>query len=70
MKLLTEQEISEMTGIKKSTLRKWRLEGGGPPFIKVRGFMIRYPLSEVEEYFKRQMVVGVKTSVTNGGKMA
>jgi predicted DNA-binding transcriptional regulator AlpA len=53
MKLLTEQEVCEMIGISCSTLRKWRLKGTGPTFVKfgkATPSPIRYPQSDLEAF--------------------
>lgn len=39
--MLTERLVAELLNVSPSTLRKWRSEGGGPPFVKLCG-AIRY----------------------------
>ena len=41
-KLLTDHEVSRITGAARSTLAKMRLRGDGPPFVRV-GASVRYP---------------------------
>ncbi|MDR1137378.1 MAG: helix-turn-helix domain-containing protein, partial [Synergistaceae bacterium] len=53
--LLTERQVSEYTGIPRSTLAKARCEGITgrraymPPFVK-QGTRVRYPLRDLVEY--------------------
>lgn len=53
--LLTEKQVSEYTGIPRSTLAKGRCEGvtgrrkGTPPFIK-RGTRVQYPLDDLVDW--------------------
>jgi len=49
-KLLTEKEVSALTGIQLSTLRHWRCKRIGPPFLKLgrrRQSAVRYSLADV-----------------------
>lgn len=49
---LTVKEVSEITNIKVTTLSSWRNRGAGPPFIKVEGALVRYPVDQFEEWLK------------------
>jgi predicted DNA-binding transcriptional regulator AlpA len=42
VKLLTDRDVSAVTGAARSTLSKMRLRGDGPPFVRV-GVSVRYP---------------------------
>jgi predicted site-specific integrase-resolvase len=44
---LTPIQVSERTGITRTTLAKWRKDGNGPIFVKRRG-RIEYPLKELQ----------------------
>ncbi len=51
--LLTEQQVEEITGIKKSTLQNWRVAGKGPPYVKFgtsRGSPVRYDAAEITRF--------------------
>lgn len=50
---LTEKQLSELWGIKKNTLQKWRSAGVGPKFIKRVG-RIAYRKSDIAEYEQSQ----------------
>jgi predicted DNA-binding transcriptional regulator AlpA len=41
--------VSELTGISQSTLEKWRVYGGGIPFIKARR-SVKYALEDVRAW--------------------
>lgn len=59
MRLLTELEVSERTGIAASTLRKWRCRGVdlGPPFVRLNGAAsIRYPEELLDTWMSRFLV--------------
>ena len=40
---------SELTSISKSTLEKWRVYGGGIPFIRA-GRLVRYARSDIDAW--------------------
>ena len=42
VKLLTDRDVSAVTGMARSTLAKMRLRGDGPPWVRV-GVSVRYP---------------------------
>ncbi len=52
MHLLTETEVSGLLNCTKSALRRWRLEGSGPTFVRV-GRLIRYDESDLTEYVEQ-----------------
>jgi excisionase family DNA binding protein len=47
--LLNEEEVAKQLHISVASLRRWRLERRGPPFIKV-GSLVRYKPEEVEAW--------------------
>lgn len=49
--LMTEHEVAEQLAIKVATLRKWRVTGNGPTFIKL-GSAVRYLPSDVELFLE------------------
>ena len=55
--LLTEQDVSRQLHVSLATLRRWRLEGRGPKFIKVSS-LVRYRPEELEEWLVSQPVGG------------
>ena len=48
-RLLTDRQISQRYGLSFHTLRKLRVRGGGPPFIKI-GRSVRYRSSDIEAW--------------------
>ena len=48
-RLLTDREVSQITGRARSTLQKDRVSGTGIRFVRVGG-LVRYRLSDVETY--------------------
>jgi hypothetical protein len=47
--LLTEEDVAKQLHISVASLRRWRLERRGPPFIKV-GSLVRYRPEEMEAW--------------------
>ena len=45
----TDIKVAEYLGVSTSTVRRWRLIGGGPRWVRI-GASIRYPLSDLEGY--------------------
>jgi hypothetical protein len=50
---LTDVEAAVVCGVKVATLRKWRLLGKGPRYLKVGQRSIRYLLSDLETFLVR-----------------
>jgi excisionase family DNA binding protein len=46
----TDVEAAQYLGVSISTVRRWRLTGGGPRWVRIGGSSIRYPLSDLEAY--------------------
>ncbi|WP_202838441.1 helix-turn-helix transcriptional regulator [Sinorhizobium medicae] len=46
---LRTREAAEYVGLKKSTLDKLRIEGGGPAFLKL-GRAVVYDISDLDEW--------------------
>lgn len=47
--LLNEFEVAEILGISVATIRRWRLLGQGPQFLKC-GAAVRYSVTEVTDW--------------------
>lgn len=52
-KFVGEREVYAITGIAVSTLQKYRLRGGGPPFLKLPTGRIRYSLADLDAWLSR-----------------
>lgn len=52
--LLTHPETAEYLRIEEQTLRKWRLHGSGPPFVRV-GKRIRYRQADLEAWLQENV---------------
>lgn len=50
LRLIDEQEVASIYGFKLSTLRNWRSHRLGPAFLKINGKMVRYRVSDIEDY--------------------
>lgn len=47
---MTEKELAKRWNVSVKVLQKWRVVGGGPKFLKMRGSLVRYRLSDVEVF--------------------
>lgn len=54
--MLTEHQLSEMTGISVSWYRQKRAEGGGPPIVFIPPRIIRYDRDAVLAWFREHEV--------------
>jgi predicted DNA-binding transcriptional regulator AlpA len=50
--LLSERDASRRLGLSVRTLQKWRLQGNGPPFLKL-GHAVRYDPEDLDAYVAR-----------------
>ncbi len=48
-RLLNSVEVAERLRISHQRIRALRMEGGGPPFIKI-GYLVRYRVEDVEAW--------------------
>ena len=47
---LSVAEIAERLGISVSTVRRWRLTGEGPRWIRIGGASIRYSIRDLDDW--------------------
>jgi len=47
---LRDVEVARHLNVSLSTVRRWRLVGGGPRWIRIGASSIRYPLADLEAY--------------------
>lgn len=52
-RLLTTNEAGEYLNIAPGTLQNWRSERRGPPFVTLSARMVRYKLSDLEEWIQK-----------------
>ena len=68
--LLFDVEVATLTGASISSVRKWRLQGRGPRFIRLGG-AVRYRESDVLEYVESGRLyteTGIGHSRSNRGR--
>ncbi len=63
--LLHETEVAKILSVKVSTLRRWRVYGEPPPFIKL-GAAVRYDPQALKDYLTER----VRTSTSGPGDKA
>lgn len=59
MDILNENEVADLLKVKAATLRTWRFQKMGPPYLKIEG-AIRYDRSSVEAWAASKMVEATK----------
>jgi len=47
---LTDVQVAEYLNVSVSTVRRWRLAGGGPRWIRIGASSIRYTVADLEGY--------------------
>ena len=47
---LKDVEVARYLDVSLSTVRRWRLVGGGPRWIRIGSASIRYPFPDLESY--------------------
>jgi predicted DNA-binding transcriptional regulator AlpA len=46
---LTDVEVAEYLAVSVSTVRRWRLTGSGPRWVRICG-SVRYPIADLQAY--------------------
>lgn len=54
-----EHDLASYLGITVATLRAWRFQKRGPPFLKL-GHLVRYRWEDVQEWIKSRVVTTTK----------
>lgn len=64
--ILTPEVLAKRWSISLSTVARWRSEGMGPAFLKLRGH-VRYRLEDIESFERQtlQSATGCKSGPTN-----
>jgi hypothetical protein len=57
LNLLTEEDVAKHLQVSLAALRRWRVEGRGPRFIKVSA-LVRYRPEELEDWLASQPAGG------------
>jgi excisionase family DNA binding protein len=55
-RLLTPRQAADFLGVPEGTLAQWRSQRRGPSFIKLEGRLVRYRVSDVENYVCQHVV--------------
>lgn len=51
-RLLSTRELADLVGIKPQTIRRWRLEGRGPKFIRLSGSKVAYDPADIAAFLE------------------
>ena len=66
-RLMTEKELAVMLNVKEYTIRRWRMDRKGPPYLKL-GRTVRYDRLQVEERIEKVDPSKQKQEVTKVSK--
>lgn len=62
-KFLTSPQLAEMLGVSEGTLRNWRANKQGPPFIKLgksKQAEVRYKIDDINSWLSKNSKVPLK----------
>lgn len=55
-KLLSPDEVAELTGLSVETLAQWRSQRKGIPFVKISRNCVRYRQADLDEWAEKRIV--------------
>ena len=55
-KLLTTDEVAEMTGLSRETLAQWRSQKRGIPYLKISRNCVRYRQADLDTWLADRLV--------------
>ncbi len=58
MPMLDTQQVADLLSVSVSTIRKWRMAGDGPPWLKLSGGVVRYDPEVLTEWIASRVKGG------------
>ncbi len=55
LQLLTTRDAAQILALSTRTLEKWRVEGGGPPFVVMSPKCVRYRASDLQTFQEERL---------------
>lgn len=55
-RLLTAENVAEITGLSVETLAQWRSQRRGIPFVKISRNVVRYRLTDLDSWLTERIV--------------
>jgi excisionase family DNA binding protein len=55
-RLLTAEDVAEITGLSTETLAQWRSQRRGIPFVKISRNVVRYRQSDLDAWLSERIV--------------
>ncbi len=55
LQLFTTGDAAQLLALSTRTLEKWRVEGGGPPFVVMSPKCVRYRLSDLRTFQEERL---------------
>lgn len=68
--VLSEPQASELTGLSRRTLQRFRLEGGGPAFIRLSTTRVGYRQSVVDAWLSSRTYATTSAETAAAGREA
>lgn len=56
-RLLTPEEVAEVTGLSTETLAQWRSQRRGIPFLKISRNCVRYRLDDLQQWLQSRLII-------------
>ncbi len=53
---ITESEVAKILSMSVQSLRNWRCQRKGPPYLKI-GRSVRYPVEDLNRYLQQKKIV-------------
>lgn len=53
-RLLRPEQVCDVLDVSEKTLKNWRSQGVGPPFLKINNGAVRYSERDVETWIREQ----------------
>lgn len=56
-RLLTPDEVAEVTGLSTETLAQWRSQRRGIPFLKISRNCVRYRQGDLQQWLQSRLII-------------
>jgi hypothetical protein len=68
LEFLMSREVGRFLRVSRYTLKDWRRNGTGPPFIRIGHVVVRYPVRALRRYLRQHLHGGLASSSANTHK--
>jgi excisionase family DNA binding protein len=67
-RLLTVEEVAQITGLSVETLNQWRSQRRGIPFVRLSRNRVRYRQSDLDEFIEANTIAPVPVQPSSRGR--